>query len=46
MTIRHILKDGTVLENVSGHIVKMKDAKALYDLMDRINENANRKGDK
>lgn len=46
MTIKHIMKDGTVLTNISGHVVKMEDARSVYDLMDRINQKANRKGDK
>jgi hypothetical protein len=36
--IKHILKDGTVLTDISGHIVKEEDAKNAYSLMDKINE--------
>ena len=44
--IVHILKDGTKLTDISGHVVKLKDAKAVYDLMDKINQKAKRKGGK
>ena len=36
--VRHILKDGTVLADITGHIVKMEDAKATYELMNKINK--------
>lgn len=35
--IIHILKDGTRLEDVSGHIVRIQDAETVYKLMDSIN---------
>lgn len=38
MTIKHILKDGTVLDDIQGHVVKMSDAKSIYNLMDCIND--------
>jgi len=44
--IVHILKDGTRLTDISGHVVKLKDAKAVYDLMDKINGTSKRKGGK
>ena len=36
--VRHILKDGTVLTDITGHVVKMEDAEAVYLLMDKMNE--------
>lgn len=33
----HYLKDGTRLEDISGHIVKMADAEIVYKLMDTMN---------
>lgn len=36
--IRHILKDGTVLNDISGHIVKVEDAEVAYQIMDKLNE--------
>ena len=37
MVITHRLKDGTQLDDISGHVVKMADAKPVYDLLDKIN---------
>ena len=42
--VKHILKDGTVLTDITGHVVKIEDAKAIYALMDKINEEV-RKGE-
>lgn len=33
MEIKHILKDGTVLSDITGHIVKMEDAQRAYAIM-------------
>lgn len=45
MVILHRLKDGTQLDDISGHVVKMAEAKAVYDLLDRIyRETARKKG--
>lgn len=38
MNVVHILKDGQVVNDISGHIVKMSDAQELYILIDLINE--------
>lgn len=38
VTIKHILKDGTVLKDIRGHVVKMEDAKSIYSLMDKMNQ--------
>jgi hypothetical protein len=35
--ITHVLKDGTIKKDITGHVVKMKDCKALYQLLDNIN---------
>ena len=46
ITVKHVLKDGAAVNDVSGHIVRMNDDKALYTLVDRMNEryiNAKRK---
>jgi hypothetical protein len=45
MAIKHILKDGTVLDDISGHIVKMEDAELAYQIMDQLNEERGRKHD-
>lgn len=43
--VKHILKNGTVLDDISGHIVKMEDAEAVYQIMDKLNEERMRKHD-
>lgn len=42
--IRHILKDGTVVKDITGHIVKKKDAPAVYTILEKgiKNEKKNR----
>ena len=42
MMITHVLKDGKVVRDIQGHVVKMKEAKGFYALMDSINNKANR----
>lgn len=42
MTIKHVLKDGTVLGDISGKIVRTQDAKQVYLLIDKINERGKR----
>lgn len=33
MAVYHILKDGTTVDDITGHVVRMEDAPALYELM-------------
>lgn len=40
--IRHILKDGKVVTDIKGHVVKMEDAKGVYSLIDSINNKPRR----
>lgn len=42
MAVTHVLRDGTVLNDISGKIVKVKDAKQVYVLIEKINERENR----
>ena len=42
MTIKHVLKDGTALDDISGKIVRTQDAKQVYVLIDKINERGKR----
>ena len=37
MAVIHILKDGSIVEDITGHVVKMEDAESLYQLIDSIN---------
>ena len=44
MTIKHILRDGRILTDLRGHVVRYEDAVNAYNLMQRINkENAKNK---
>lgn len=36
--ITHKLKDGTVLDDITGHKVSRKDVPEAYELMERMNE--------
>ena len=36
--IIHVLKDGTVLEDIKGHVVKQEEIKSAYDLIDSMNQ--------
>ena len=36
--IRHILRDGTQLNDVEGHIIKQTEIKTIYQLIEAINE--------
>ena len=35
----NISKEGSKLADLSGHVVKVKDAKPVYDLIARLNKN-------
>lgn len=37
MNVTHILADGRKTEDISGHVVKLEEAEAVYILMDEIN---------
>ena len=39
MQVVHILKDGSVVEDITGHVVQVEDAEAVYRLIDSINRN-------
>jgi hypothetical protein len=39
MNIRHILKDGTEVKDVTGHVIKAKEHSVLYEIINRINQN-------
>ncbi len=38
-TVIHVLKDGTVKKDITGHVVKVQDAEAVYSLIETINKN-------
>ena len=41
--VKHILIDGTVLEDLKGHVVKKEDVPEAYQLMDQMNKEKERK---
>lgn len=41
MHVIHILKDGSQVEDITGHVVKMEDAGTLYNLIREINSKSN-----
>lgn len=40
--VLHVLKDGTRPEDITGHVVKVRDAEVVYNLMDEMNRRAKR----
>lgn len=43
MGVIHILKDGSVVNDIDGRVVKMEDATLLYRLIDSINSDPRKK---
>jgi hypothetical protein len=43
MSVIHILKDGSVVKDITGHVVRVEDAGPLYQLIDSINRGAKKK---
>lgn len=41
MHVIHILKDGSQVEDITGHVVKMDDAAPLYHMIREINRKSN-----
>lgn len=42
--ITHVLKDGTVIHDISDHIVKEDDAREAYAVMDSISQKGEKNG--
>lgn len=40
MTVIHILKDGSRIEDITGRVVKIEDAEVLYSMFRNINVEA------
>lgn len=34
--IAHVLKDGTVLEDITGHVIKQDDAPMVYQIIEQM----------
>lgn len=49
MSVVHILKDGTIVKDITGHVVRVEDASALYEYIRSVNRKrhnkSNKKGD-
>lgn len=43
MSVIHILRDGTVLDSIRGHVVRMADAEQAYMVLDAINRKREKK---
>ena len=43
MAVIHILKDGSIVKDITGHVVRMEDAGPLYELIDKINREGSQK---
>ena len=39
MSVIHVLKNGLIVSDINGYIVKMSEVKPLYQLLDGINRN-------
>lgn len=37
ITIRHILRDGTQVDDIEGHVIKADEFATLYEAISRIN---------
>ncbi len=38
VTINHILKDGTQVDSIEGHLIKADEFKVLYEVINRISK--------
>ena len=36
ITIKHVLKDGTQVDDITGHVIKAEDHPVLYEVINRI----------
>lgn len=36
MAIKHVMKDGTCLDDITGHVVKMEEIPQIYEILGRI----------
>lgn len=37
MNVIHIMRDGSTKKDITGHVVKLEDARMLYDFMTNLN---------
>lgn len=43
MGVVHILKDGSIVKDITGHVVRVEDAGPLYQLIESINRKGSKK---
>ena len=43
MAVIHILKDGSIVKDITNHVVRVEEARALYELIANINRDRSRK---
>ena len=36
----HVLKDGTIVPDITGHVVNQQDVPVLYQMIDKINSDS------
>ena len=36
--VKHILSDGTVLDDITGHVVKQEEAQMVYEIIGRMSK--------
>ena len=41
--VHHVLKDGTQVDDIAGHVIKAEQHEALYQIIERITEERNKK---
>lgn len=44
--IKHVLKDGRQVEDISGHVIRMKDFETVYNVIENINRKRGDDNDK
>lgn len=42
-TIKHVLKDGTKVDSIEGHVIKADEFPLLYEVVNRINNRKDQK---
>lgn len=42
VNIHHVLKDGTKVDSIEGHMIKAEEFKVLYEVIHKINEKENK----
>ncbi len=38
MKIKHVMKDGVIRTDISGHVVRRSDAKTVYNMVEELNK--------